>query len=99
MKTILFDFDLTFSFSLYLPCWPSCLDRSALINVDSPGCGTSVVQGPSQVGRFSSWGTVVPRKVPTRFSSWGTVVPRKVPTSRHVHNSLNRVLTKEAILV
>ena len=36
--------------SAYLPCWPSCLDRDALINVDAPGCGTSVVQGPMQAG-------------------------------------------------
>ena len=28
------------------PWWLSWLDRGALINVDSPGCGTSVVQGP-----------------------------------------------------
>ena len=28
----------------YLPWWPSCLDRGALINVDAPGCGTSVVR-------------------------------------------------------
>ena len=27
--------------------WPSCLDRVALINVDAPGCGTSVVRGPT----------------------------------------------------
>ena len=47
-----------------LPWWPSCLDRGALINVDAPGCGTSVVRGRpdgAQVGRFSSWGTVVPK--------------------------------------
>ena len=25
--------------------WPSCLDCGALINVEAPGCGTSVVQG------------------------------------------------------
>ena len=44
----------------YLPWWPSCLDRGALINVDAPGCGTSVVRGLTgrQVERFSSWGTV-----------------------------------------
>ena len=28
-----------------MPCWPSCLDRGALINVDAPGFGTSVVRG------------------------------------------------------
>ena len=27
--------------------WPSCLDRGALNNVDAPGCGTSVVRGPT----------------------------------------------------
>ena len=27
--------------------WPSCLDRDALNNVDAPGCGTSVVRGPT----------------------------------------------------
>ena len=29
------------------PWWPSCLDRGALNNVDAPGCGTSVVRGPT----------------------------------------------------
>ena len=33
--------------SYYLPWWPSCLDRGALNNVDAPGCGTSVVRGPT----------------------------------------------------
>ena len=33
--------------SIYLPWWPSCLDRGALINVDAPGSGTSVVRGPT----------------------------------------------------
>ena len=33
--------------SLNLPWWPSCLDRGALNNVDAPGCGTSVVRGPT----------------------------------------------------
>ena len=28
----------------WLPSW---LDRGALINVDAPGCGTSVVRGPT----------------------------------------------------
>ena len=33
---------------LHLPAWwPSCLDRGALINVDAPGYGTSVVRGPT----------------------------------------------------
>ena len=32
---------------IYLPWWPSCLDRGALNNVDAPGCGTSVVRGPT----------------------------------------------------
>ena len=27
--------------------WPSCLDRGALIIVDAPGCGMSVVRGPT----------------------------------------------------
>ena len=31
----------------YLPWWPSCSDRGALNNVDSPGCGKSVVRGPT----------------------------------------------------
>ena len=31
----------------HLPWWPSCLDRGALNNVDAPGCGTSVVRGPT----------------------------------------------------
>ena len=30
-----------------VPWWPSCLDRGALINVDAPGFGTSVVRGPT----------------------------------------------------
>ena len=30
-----------------LPLWLSWLDHGALINVDAPGCGTSVVQGPT----------------------------------------------------
>ena len=30
-----------------MPWWPSCLDRGALNNVDAPGCGTSVVRGPT----------------------------------------------------
>ena len=29
----------------HLPWWPSCLDCSALINVDAPVCGTSVDRG------------------------------------------------------
>ena len=28
-----------------VPWWPSCLDHGALINVDAPGCSTSVVRG------------------------------------------------------
>ena len=28
---------------LLMPWWPSCLDGGALINVEAPGCGTSVV--------------------------------------------------------
>ena len=32
---------------VFLPWWPSCLDRGALNNVDAPGCGTSVVRGPT----------------------------------------------------
>ena len=41
----------------------SWLDRGALINVDAPGCGTHGGSRPdgTQVGRFSSWGTVVPK--------------------------------------
>ena len=31
----------------YLPWWLSYLDRGALNNVDAPGCGTSVVRGPT----------------------------------------------------
>ena len=31
----------------HLPRWPSWLDCGALINVDAPGCGTSVVRGPT----------------------------------------------------
>ena len=27
------------------PWWPSWLGRGALINVDAPGCGTSLVRG------------------------------------------------------
>ena len=30
-----------------MPWWPCCLDRGALINVDAPGCVTSVVRGPT----------------------------------------------------
>ena len=32
---------------LLFPWWPSWLEHSALINVDAPGCGTSVVRGPT----------------------------------------------------
>ena len=35
------------SYYYYLPWWPSCLDRGALNNVEAPGCGTSVVRGPT----------------------------------------------------
>ena len=31
----------------------SCLDRGALITVDTPGCGTSVVRGPTGPDGFS----------------------------------------------
>ena len=31
----------------YMPCWPCCLDLGALNNVEAPGCGTSVVRGPT----------------------------------------------------
>ena len=42
--------------------WPSCLDRGALINVDAPGCGTSVVRGLMGTSRkVFAWGTVVPK--------------------------------------
>ena len=43
--------------------WPSWLDRDALINVDAPGFGTSVARGPTghKLGKFSSWGTAVPK--------------------------------------
>ena len=30
------------------PWLPSWLDHGALINADAPGCGTSVVQGPTR---------------------------------------------------
>ena len=33
--------------SAILPWWPSWLVSAALINVDAPGCGTSVVRGPT----------------------------------------------------
>ena len=33
-----------FVIKAWLPNW---LDRIALINVDAPGCGTSVVRGPT----------------------------------------------------
>ena len=42
----------------------------------------------AQVGRFSFWGTDVPK---------GFLA--EMPTSRRVHKSLNRILIKEAILV
>ena len=32
---------------LFLPWLPSWLDRGALFNVDTPGCGKSVVRGPT----------------------------------------------------
>ena len=43
---------------------PSWLDRGALINVDAPGCGTSLFRcsKDAQVGSFSSWDTVVPKR-------------------------------------
>ena len=31
---------------LYLPCFSSWLDCGAIINVDAPVCGMSVVRGP-----------------------------------------------------
>ena len=34
-----------------LSSWWSCLKRGALINVDAPGCGTSVVRGPTGTSR------------------------------------------------
>ena len=40
----------TQTISAYLPWWPSWLGRDALINVDAPGCGMSVVQGSTQAG-------------------------------------------------
>ena len=41
-------FDKTISLLLYnTPRWSSWLDMGVLINVDTPGCGTSVVQGPT----------------------------------------------------
>ena len=43
----------------WLPSW---LDRGALINVHAPGCDVSGLRPDgAQVGRFSSWGTVVPK--------------------------------------
>ena len=30
-----------------LPWWSSCLDRGALTNINAPGCGISVVHGPT----------------------------------------------------
>ena len=30
-----------------MPWWPSCLNLGELINVEAPGCGTSVVRGPT----------------------------------------------------
>ena len=35
------------------PRWSRWLDRGALINVDAPGCGTSVVQGRQGTNRKS----------------------------------------------
>ena len=48
-----------------IPLRPSCLDSGALIKVDAPGCGTSVVRG--QVGSFYPWVQLYPK---------GTVVPK-----------------------
>ena len=39
----------------------TALVRPWCFNVDTQGFGTSVVRGPTEVGRFSSWGTVVPK--------------------------------------
>ena len=40
-------FLIKFGSASNLPWWPSCLDPGALNNVDAPGCGTSVVRGPT----------------------------------------------------
>ena len=76
---------LFFSLKTLSPWWPSCcLDRGALINVEAPGCGTSVVQGPTghkEEGFHPG------------------VQLLNVPTFRRIHKSLKRVLIKEAILV
>ena len=59
-----------------LPWWPSCLDHGALINVDAPGCGMSVVQGP----KGNKWEGFHPGvQLHPKVSS------PKVPTSRRVH--------------
>ena len=69
---------------------PSCLYRGALINVEAPGCGTSVVRGPT----VHKWEGFHPG-----VQLYPKVSSPKMPTSRRVHKSLNRVLIKEAILV
>ena len=56
----------------YLPWVPSCLDRGALINVEAPGCGTSVVRGPTG----HKW---------EGFYPGVQMHPKRFPTSRHVH--------------
>ena len=50
-----------------LPWWLSCLDRGAVINVDAPGCGKSVVHvrwrpDRAQVGRFTLCTQRFPRR-------------------------------------
>ena len=69
----------------HLPWWPSCLDRGALNN-GRPRMwyvGGSRPDG-AQVGRFSSWGIVVPKGFLAESAYF---------------SSLCRVLIKEAILV
>ena len=72
--------------------WPSCLDRGALINFDAPGCGTSVVRGPTghKEEGFHPGVQLYPK-----------ISSPKVPTSRRVYIPLPRPrgLIKEAILV
>ena len=73
----------------HLPWWPSCLDSGALINADAPGCGTSVVRGP----------TGTSRKVFILGYSCTQRFPRRKCLILVAYTSLCRVLIEEAILV